>query len=232
MYDPIDLRDVFVSYSSSDDTVAVDLVSRLEARNVSCWMAPRDVRPGTTYADALYYAIEAAPVFVVLMSTAANSSDHIARELEIANQMEKRIVPVRLEDFAATGAFFALSVADIDASGKWYSEKLGLGVIMQPQLRGPGAVMVLEGGGLIVALVQHDEALPLSRLTPDRSDAFKVHGHFKGGVIVKDLDKALALLKSRDVPIAFGPYAAKQGRRANFIIRDNAGNLIHFFGPA
>jgi hypothetical protein len=132
----------------------------------------------------------------------------------------------------ATGAFFALSVADIDASGKWYSEKLGLGVIMQPQRSGPGAVMVLEGGGLIVELVQHDEALPLSRLTPDRSDAFKVHGHFKGGVIVKDLDKTLALLKSRDVPIAFGPYPAKEGRRANFIIRDNAGNLIHFFGPA
>ena len=130
----------------------------------------------------------------------------------------------------ATGAFFALSVADIEASGAWYQEKLGLRVTFRPPRSAPGEVMVLEGGGLIVELVQHDEALPLSKLTPARSDAFKVHGYFKAGVIVRDLDKTLALLKARDVPIAYGPYAAKEDRRANFIIRDNAGNLIHFFG--
>ena len=130
----------------------------------------------------------------------------------------------------ATGAFFALSVADMEASGAWYQEKLGLRVTFRPPRSSPGEVMVLEGGGLIVELVQHDEGLPLSQLTPARSDAFKVHGYFKAGVIVRDLDKTLALLKSRDVPIAFGPFAAKDGRRANFIVRDNAGNLIHFFG--
>jgi hypothetical protein len=105
MNDPIGPCDVFLSHSSTDHAVAIDVVSHLEVRGVSCWMAPRDVPPGTTYAAALYYAIEAAPVFVVLMSTAANGSDHVARELEIANQMKKRIVPVRLEDFEATGAF-------------------------------------------------------------------------------------------------------------------------------
>jgi catechol 2,3-dioxygenase-like lactoylglutathione lyase family enzyme len=128
------------------------------------------------------------------------------------------------------GSFFALSVADIEASGAWYREKLGLRVTMHSPRSGPGAVMVLEGGGLIVELVQHDEAMPLSKLTPERSDAFKVHGYFKAGVIVSNFDQMLALLKARAVPIAFGPYAAKDGRRANFIIRDNAGNLIHFFG--
>ena len=39
------------------------------------------------------------------MSSAANSSRHVARELELADQMQKRVVPVRLEDFVATGAF-------------------------------------------------------------------------------------------------------------------------------
>lgn len=32
---------------------------------------------------------------------------------------------------AAGGAFFALSVPDVQASGRWYSEKLGLRVVMQ-----------------------------------------------------------------------------------------------------
>jgi len=39
------------------------------------------------------------------MSEAANSSRHVVKELEIADQMKKRIVPVRLERFEATGAF-------------------------------------------------------------------------------------------------------------------------------
>jgi catechol 2,3-dioxygenase-like lactoylglutathione lyase family enzyme len=131
---------------------------------------------------------------------------------------------------AATGAFFALSVADIHASGQWYAEKLGLKVTMQPPKDGPAAVMVLEGGGLLVELIQHDQALTLDRLTPKVSDPFKVHGYFKAGVLVKDLDKTLAMLKARGVPIAFGPFPAKDGRRANFIVRDNAGNLLQFFG--
>ena len=152
----------------------------------------------------------------------------VAASATLLAQAQDKPAPVQ----TASGSFFALSVADIKASSQWYVAKLGLAVTMQRQRSGPGEVTVLEGGGLIVELVQHDEALPLTKLTPERSDAFKIHGYFKAGVIVKDLDKTLALLKARDVPIAFGPYAAKDGRRANFIIRDNAGNLIHFFGPA
>jgi catechol 2,3-dioxygenase-like lactoylglutathione lyase family enzyme len=132
--------------------------------------------------------------------------------------------------FKAAGAFFAVSVADVQSSGKWYAEKLGLEITFRPPKSGPGEVMVLEGGGLIVELIQHDEGIPLAKLSPPVSDSFKVHGFFKAGVLVDDLDATLATLKSRGVPIAFGPYAAKDGRRANFIIRDNAGNLIHFFG--
>jgi len=131
----------------------------------------------------------------------------------------------------AAGAFFALSVADIKASGAWYREKLGLTVTLQPARSGPADVMVLEGGGLIVELIQHDEATSLAKLSPPVSDPVNVHGFFKAGVMVDDFEVALATIKERGVPIAYGPFAAKEGRRANFIISDNAGNLIQFFGP-
>ena len=39
MYDPVDRRDVFISYSSQDEAVAAQLVSRLEASGISCWIA-------------------------------------------------------------------------------------------------------------------------------------------------------------------------------------------------
>jgi catechol 2,3-dioxygenase-like lactoylglutathione lyase family enzyme len=132
--------------------------------------------------------------------------------------------------FTSRGAFFALSVADLGASTRWYAEKFGLTVVMHPPKQDKAEVTVLEGGGLIVELLQRDDAMPLSRAAPSITGTYQVHGLFKAGVIVDDFDKTVAALKRRGVEIAFGPYAASATQRANVIVRDNAGNLIQFFG--
>ncbi len=131
---------------------------------------------------------------------------------------------------AATGAFFALSVSDVKASAQWYSEKLGMRVVMVEPKRDKSAVVVLEGDGLIVELIQNDDALPLSKAAPGTNGPLLFHGIFKAGVIVDDFDQALARLKTRNVEIAFGPFPARGNQRANVIVRDNSGNLIQFFG--
>lgn len=130
----------------------------------------------------------------------------------------------------ATGAFFALSVADIRASAKWYSEKLGLAVVKEEPNEKGAAVVVLEGAGLIVELIQHDDAVPLVTAAPGVKSNMLVHGIVKAGAIVADFDETLVTLKQRNVQIAFGPYPARAHQRANVIIRDNAGNLIQLFG--
>src|SRR6202044_1065173 len=48
---------VFVSYASQDATVAAALVEALERHGIVCWIAPRDVKPGAQYADAIVRAI-------------------------------------------------------------------------------------------------------------------------------------------------------------------------------
>ena len=131
---------------------------------------------------------------------------------------------------SAGGAFLALSVADLQQSARWYAEKLGLEVVMQSPKRDGAAVIVLEGGGLIVELVQLDEALPLSNVTPSRGAPQLVHGFFKAGIVVDDLDGTVARLKQRGVAIAFGPFPRRDNQRANVLIRDNAGNLIQLLG--
>jgi catechol 2,3-dioxygenase-like lactoylglutathione lyase family enzyme len=128
-----------------------------------------------------------------------------------------------------TGAFFALSVADMRASAKWYSEKLGLAVVKEEPKQEGAAVIVLEGGGLVVELIQHDDAVPLATAAPGVKSNMLVHGIVKAGAIVADFERTLATLKERNVQIAFGPYPAKAHQRANVIIRDNAGNLIQLF---
>lgn len=122
------------------------------------------------------------------------------------------------------GAFLAVSVGDLAASTRWYAEKLGLRVMMQVTSQNGVAVAVLEGGGLTVELVQLDAAAPRA------GGAELTHGLFKAGIVVDDLAGSLERLRALGVEIAFGPFPARQGQRANAIIRDNAGNLIQLFG--
>jgi hypothetical protein len=58
------------------------------------------------------------------------------------------------------GAFFAPSVADLEASAKWYIEKLGLAVAMRTK-SGKTSVIVVSGNGLTVELLRHDDATDL-----------------------------------------------------------------------
>jgi catechol 2,3-dioxygenase-like lactoylglutathione lyase family enzyme len=123
-----------------------------------------------------------------------------------------------------SGAFFALSVADLDASANWYADKFGMSVVLRVPRQDKASVVVLEGGGLTVELVQHDDAVGAPKEIP------LVRGIFKVGLVVDDLDKTLAGLKVRGVPVLLGPYPARGQVRSNAIINDNAGNLIQFFG--
>ena len=121
-----------------------------------------------------------------------------------------------------TGAFFAVSVADMARSVGWYREKLGLDVTLQ--VPGSTQVTVLEGGGLTVELIRDPAARPPSVSRPEL-----VHGVFKAGFVVKDFDRAVEELRARGVTIAFGPFPATEQQRANVLIRDHAGNLIQIF---
>ena len=130
-----------------------------------------------------------------------------------------------------TGAFFALSVADINASSRWYAEKLGLSVVMQVPAGAHPAVTVLEGGGLMVELVQHPDARGLRQVAPGLSDRVMLHGLMKAGVIVEDFEQVVSALKSRGVTIVAGPFPKRDGQRANVVVQDDSGNLIQVLGP-
>ncbi len=77
-------HDVFISYAASDKAVADAVCATLEAERIHCWMAPRDVMPGQSYAQALVNAIHAARVFVLVFSSATNQSHQVERELDMA----------------------------------------------------------------------------------------------------------------------------------------------------
>jgi catechol 2,3-dioxygenase-like lactoylglutathione lyase family enzyme len=130
-----------------------------------------------------------------------------------------------------TGSFLAVSVPNLQASAKWYSENLGLSVVKQatsPDKK--AAVTILQGNGLSVELVWFADAVSLSTIAPEITGNHQVHGIFKAGILVDDLDSMLAHLKSRDVTMAFEPFFDASLQCRMFAIRDNNGNILQFFG--
>lgn len=97
-------HDVFISYSSADKAAADGVCHGLEARGVRCWMAPRDVIPGSDWQTALLDAISDARVVVLLFTESANTSEHIKREITAAFEGGAVVIPFRLENVAPKGA--------------------------------------------------------------------------------------------------------------------------------
>ncbi len=90
--------EVFISYSSKDRTIANMVCALLEERGHRCWIAPRDILPGTEWGEAIIGGLKGARVFVLVFSQHANTSPQILREVERAVHMGLPIIPFRIED--------------------------------------------------------------------------------------------------------------------------------------
>lgn len=90
-------RDLFISHSASDGDTAALLAADFEKRGIACWYAPRDIPMGSTYQAEIVNAIEHCRAMLLLFSGAANKSEHILREVELAAQSNKPIYPLRID---------------------------------------------------------------------------------------------------------------------------------------
>jgi hypothetical protein len=107
----------FISYASGDEAIADRVCAYLEGNKTPCWIASRDVRPGTDYAAEIIGAIESSSVMVLLLSEKANTSVFVKREVERAVSKGKPIFSVRIEDVKPSKALelFISSAEWVDA---------------------------------------------------------------------------------------------------------------------
>jgi len=89
---------LFVSHVSEDRAAAMEIVAELERRGLRCWIAPRDVRPGTPFDDEIADAIDASLAMLLIFSERCNESEYIRREVTVAGESHKVIIPFRIED--------------------------------------------------------------------------------------------------------------------------------------
>ena len=94
---------LFIGYASQDETLAKRLYTDLRKKNVPCWFAPHDLRPGTPILRGIEQAIHRSDTFLLLLSNHAVGSCWIEREVDAALHQEiKRgtdvLFPIRLDN--------------------------------------------------------------------------------------------------------------------------------------
>lgn len=102
---PEALRDVFLCHASQDGTAANRLVTQLEAAGLRCWIAPRDVTPGSLYAESIVNAINGTRFLVVILSSHAVASPHVGKEIEGASSKRHPIIAIRTDATPLPPAF-------------------------------------------------------------------------------------------------------------------------------
>ena len=90
-------HEVFISYSTKDKAIADRVCAYLEEKGISCWIAPRNIFGGQDFGAAITEALHGCRIVVLIFSATANASKQIGREIKLAVDHEKTVVPVRLD---------------------------------------------------------------------------------------------------------------------------------------
>jgi hypothetical protein len=85
--------------------VANAIVEILEGNDMRCWIAPRDVTPGSHYADGIMSAISGAKALVLVLSGSALTSKHVGKEVERASSKGRPIIEIHTDAAPLTRAF-------------------------------------------------------------------------------------------------------------------------------
>jgi hypothetical protein len=119
-------HEVFISFKSEDIDFAEKICDDLGSKGFKCWISSRGIRGGQAHQEAITNALLDASVLVLVFSSAADKSDEIIKELSIASQYKKHVIPVRIEDFLpAKGSKFIYELASrqyIDLFKNWERE--------------------------------------------------------------------------------------------------------------
>jgi len=89
--------DVFISYSREDQQQVVKMVEYLRGQGISVWMDETDIHGATIWTKEIVEAIRASSLFILAISGHSIGSKNVVKELALASEREKIILPIYLE---------------------------------------------------------------------------------------------------------------------------------------
>jgi hypothetical protein len=89
---------VFVSYARANQSLVVSVIEAAQREGRRFWLDRKGVVAGDSWAGEIVRAIRGAAGVMVMCSRAAFESDHVKREVYLADRYRKKLVPVFIEN--------------------------------------------------------------------------------------------------------------------------------------
>ncbi|HBL54515.1 MAG TPA: hypothetical protein DDZ36_01080 [Deltaproteobacteria bacterium] len=89
--------EVFVSYARTDRERVVELVERMRSAGIGVWVDEGGIHGASLWGQEIVDAIDASKVMVLMISDSSIASDNVVKELSIASEEKKPILPVYLQ---------------------------------------------------------------------------------------------------------------------------------------
>jgi hypothetical protein len=93
------LTDIFISYSRRDSAFVKQLTERLQNARLDVWIDWEDIPYSSNWWDEISQAVAGASAFVCVLSDDYFKSDTCRAELKLAEEANKRIIPVYYKNF-------------------------------------------------------------------------------------------------------------------------------------
>jgi hypothetical protein len=91
------MADIFISYSSKDRGKAEQLTELLASAGLSVWIDKHGIEAATSWSSEIVDAIDATKVLIVLLSSNSVTSVNVVKEVSLAAEQKKKILPLDLE---------------------------------------------------------------------------------------------------------------------------------------
>src|SRR5579872_5970983 len=92
------MADIFISYSSQDSERALELSAELRARGISVWVDKQSIDGAAQWSSEIARAVADCKALLLLISKNSMASKNCAKEVTIAAEADKHILPVNLEN--------------------------------------------------------------------------------------------------------------------------------------
>ncbi len=180
------MADIFISYSSKDREKAEQLTELLASAGLSVWIDQSGIDVATSWSKEIVQAIDNCKALLVLLSPHSVLSVNVAKEVSLAAEQKKKILPLDLEPVELTddlryhlAGIQRTSMTNIDAIIRAIG-KLGLEATQAPTLK-----LVKETDGRKSLMI-----LPFEDLSPTADNQWFTDG------IVSELIQSLSNVKA------------------------------------
>ncbi|OFZ23559.1 MAG: hypothetical protein A2202_04315 [Bdellovibrionales bacterium RIFOXYA1_FULL_36_14] len=118
--------DIFISYSSQDLSLSMDICKKLEETGLTCWMAPRNIDTGISFAKAIIEGIKSSQNILLIYTAHSNISEQVLREVDRAVHFEKKLLVFKLDDqrYSESLEYYLCKADSIDATKGKYQQYL------------------------------------------------------------------------------------------------------------